>query len=133
MCVSFNEKLALPVWLHLVTREKDSVSHMGIFANLCESVYLMFMRGLVCTVSNTHSFRLVGAFKTKKQPQKRVFREKLALDVFSGHKPTQTRLVQLHIVSCRNVQLTGANQQNLANKSTFLDGQTLKERDSVRS
>ena len=74
-------------------------------------------------VWNTHSFRLVGAFKTKKQPQKRVFREKLALDVFSGHKPTQTRLVQLHIVSCRNVQLTGANQHI---KSTFLDGQTLK-------
>ena len=32
-------------------------------------------------VWNTHSFRLVGALKTKKQPQKRVFREKLALDL----------------------------------------------------
>ena len=129
----FNEKLALPVWLHLVTREKDSVSHMGIFANLCESVYLMFMRGLVCTVSNTHSFRLVGAFKTKKQPQKRVFREKLALVVSSGHKPTQTRLVQLHIVSCENVQKSRADQQNLAFRSTFLDGQTLLKVHSAQS
>ena len=76
-------------------------------------------------VWNTHSFRLVGAFKTKKQPQKRVFREKLALVVSSGHKPTQTRLVQLHFVSCENVQKSRAHQQNLANRSAFLDGQTL--------
>ena len=62
---------------------------------------------------------------TKKRPQKRVFREKLTLVVSSGHKPTQTRLDQLHIVSCENVSNPRAIQQNLANKSTFLDGQTL--------
>ena len=88
------------------------------------------MRGLVCTVSNTHSFRLVGAFKTKKQPQKRVFREKLALVVSSGHKPTQTRLVQLHIVSCENVQKSRADQHII---STFLDGQTLKKKQKKKT
>ena len=93
------------------------------------SVTLVEIHVSVCTLFGVEwsQFRLVGAFKTKKRPQKRVFREKLTLDVFSGHKPTQTRLVQLHIVSCRNVQLTRADQQNLANKSTFLDGQTLNQ------
>ena len=83
----------------------------------------------VCTLFGVEwsQFRLVGAFKTKKRPQKRVFREKLALVVSSGHKPTQTRLDQLHIVSCENVSNPRAIQQNLANKSTFLDGQTLKK------
>ena len=89
----------------------------------------------VCTLFGVEwsQFRLVGAFKTKKRPQKRVFREKLALVVSSGHKPTQTRLDQLHIVSCENVSNPRAIQQNLAIISTFLDGQTLKERVSVTS
>ena len=87
------------------------------------------MRGLVCTVSNTHSFRLVGAFKTKKQPQKRVFREKLALVVSSGHKPTQTPLDQLYIVFGDDVPKSVHEQQISANPTTFLDGQTLKRMD----
>ena len=78
----------------------------------------------VCTLFGVEwsQFRLVGAFKTKKRPQKRVFREKLALVVSSGHKPTQTRLDQLHIVSCENVSNPRAIQHII---STFLDGQTL--------
>ena len=60
--------------------------------------------------------------------QKRVFREKLALDTLGAHKQHDQRPHGLDIGACRNGPQIGRFGENLAFESTFLEKQTLLKR-----
>ena len=66
--------------------------------------------------------------------QKRVFREKLALDTLGAHKQHEQRPHGLDIGACRNRPQIGRFGENLPFESTFLDEQTLlKESGHLRT